>query len=71
MKYDAIIFDLDGTLWNANESCTEKLDYKDRITTEEMNSVTGRPIDDCIDLLLPGIRNKYADIKELLTIAEK
>src|ERR1035437_7721516 len=78
MKHDAIIFDLDGTLWNANESCTkgwnnalEKLEYKNRITVKEMNSVTGKPMDDCIDILLPGIRNKYIDIKNLLTISEK
>lgn len=78
MKYEAILFDLDGTLWNANESCTkgwntvlERLNHRERITVKKMNSVTGKPIDDIIDILLPGIKEEYDNIKELLTRAEK
>jgi len=78
MRYDALIFDLDGTLWNSNESCVkgwnsvlEKLDYKDRITVQGMDLITGKSVDECIDILLPGIKEKHNDITELITISEK
>ena len=78
MKYDAIIFDLDGTLWNANKSCTDawnsflgKKNYSKRITVAEMDAVTGTPVDKAIDLLLPGIRTEHKDIKNILTGFEK
>ena len=78
MKFEALIFDLDGTLWNANESCTKgwnsvlgNLDYKDRITVEGMDSVTGKSVEDCIEILLPGIKQEYDDIVKLISTSEK
>lgn len=78
MRYEALIFDLDGTLWNSNESCVkgwnsvlEILNYKDRITVKGMNTITGKTISECIDLLLPGIKEEYNDITELITNSEK
>lgn len=78
MKYEAIIFDLDGTLWNVNESCTKawntflgESNYKGRISADGMNSVTGIPMEKCIDILLPGIRKEYSDIKNILISYEK
>jgi phosphoglycolate phosphatase len=64
--YDAIIFDLDGTLWNVNECCTDAwnivlqdIGYDRRITLNEMNSVTGMPMDEIIRTLLPGINHNH------------
>jgi len=78
MKYEALIFDLDGTLWDANSQCTEawntvlqRLRYERRISLEEMNSVTGKPIDEIIEELLPGIRQEHSDITLLLNEMEQ
>jgi len=78
MKYEALIFDLDGTLWDANRQCTEawnrvlnRLGYERRISLEEMNSATGKPIDEIIEELLPGIRQEHSDITLLLNEMEK
>lgn len=78
MKYKALIFDLDGTLWDANNQCTEawnrvlnRLGYERRISLEEMNSATGKPIDEIIEELLPGIRQEHSDITLLLNEMEK
>lgn len=78
MKYDAIIFDLDGTLWNANQSCTdawntflEEHNYPFRISLKSMDDITGTPMDYAIDTLLPGVRNDYEDIKNILSSYER
>ena len=67
--YDALIFDLDGTLWNVNECCTdawnivlEELGYDRRIAPEEMNSCTGMPMDDIMKALLPGINHHHDEL---------
>ncbi len=74
MKNDAIIFDLDGTLWDAT-SATAKgwnkalkiLDAHKSLTSEDIRSVTGNPQEVCIDILLPGMSGKYRDFVEHLT----
>jgi phosphoglycolate phosphatase len=67
--YDALIFDLDGTLWDVNESCTdawnivlEELGYDRRITLEKMNSCTGMPMDDIIKALFPGVNHHHDEL---------
>jgi len=69
MKYEALIFDLDGTLWNVNKCCTDAwnmvlgdLGYERRITLEEMNSVTGMPMDEIMKALLPGINHDHNEL---------
>jgi phosphoglycolate phosphatase len=78
MKYDAIIFDLDGTLWNANKSCTdawnaflEENNYPYRISVKSMDDITGTPMDYAIDALMPGVRNDHEDIKNILSGFER
>jgi phosphoglycolate phosphatase len=67
-KYDALIFDLDGTLWNVNDCCVEawnimleKAGYRKKITVKEMDSVTGKPDDEIVDILLPELRGDKVD----------
>ncbi len=62
-KYDSIIFDLDGTLWNASKASTigwnaalKSYGLHDTIISEQdMESVTGRPFLDCAKMLLPDV----------------
>jgi len=78
LKYEAIVFDLDGTLWNSNKTCTgawntvlQDLANNTRITVRDMDSVSGKPIEECINMLLPGIKQKHGNINELLTESER
>ena len=62
MTYDALIFDLDGTLWDAAAASTygwnlalEKLGVTTRITVDDIRSVSGTPFDQCVATLLPEL----------------
>ena len=55
-KYDSIIFDLDGTLWDTCEACAvawnnvlkrNNIDFR-KITASDVRGVTGKPLEDCI-----------------------
>ena len=59
---DALIFDLDGTLWDAAAASTfgwnlalEEMGLPQRITDEGIRSVSGRPFPECAARLLPGL----------------
>jgi phosphoglycolate phosphatase len=69
MKYDSIIFDIDGTLWDPAEAVTlgwnrglEALNLPNRITEEEMGKAFGKPYEECLELLIPGLREKYPEL---------
>lgn len=57
--FDSIIFDLDGTLWDASETCAKawnkalvELEITGRqVTAEGIRSVTGMPFDVCVKTL--------------------
>jgi len=77
MKYDAVIFDIDGTLWNASQASATgwnvglaQLDIDRKITVEQIESVAGNPYEKCVDILLPGLREKYPDLLETLNACE-
>jgi phosphoglycolate phosphatase len=62
MDYDALVFDLDGTLWDAAAASTygwnvalEKLGVSTRITVEDIRSVSGTPFHLCVAGLLPEL----------------
>ena len=66
MNYDALIFDLDGTLWNALSVSAEafssalKSNGIDIVVTEDvLKKVTGMPFDQCLEKIYPGITDKY------------
>jgi len=76
-KYDSLIFDLDGTLWDASQTTAiawnkvlKKLDLNFEIDATHVKSVAGLPFDECVNKLF----NNYSDSKllqELLDEAEK
>jgi phosphoglycolate phosphatase len=62
MKYDSIIFDLDGTLWDASSASAEgwnialqNLGIDVMITGDDIKSISGKPYRECMEILLPDI----------------
>jgi phosphoglycolate phosphatase len=65
-NHDALIFDIDGTLWNACAASAKgwnnalvKLGIEQTVTAKQIESVAGLPFEDCIETLLPGLMNAY------------
>ncbi|WP_426671460.1 HAD family hydrolase [Mucilaginibacter sp. McL0603] len=62
-KFDSIIFDLDGTLWDSTgnvalawEDARKQVDYVvEPITVERVKSITGMPYDVIFEVLLPDL----------------
>jgi phosphoglycolate phosphatase len=66
MNNDAIIFDIDGTLWNACKATAKgltmgltKLGIDKEITTSQVQEVAGNSFEKCMEILLPGLTAKY------------
>ena len=62
MTHDALIFDLDGTLWDAAAASTRgwnlalaQLCLPLRVNDEGIRSVSGQPFDRCVEILLPEL----------------
>lgn len=75
---DSIIFDLDGTLWNASGSTAvgwsrvaKSLNFSTSITPDSIRSVSGLPFDECVESLFPGLSETNSDLKAHLDLAEK
>lgn len=73
MRPDALIFDMDGTLWNATQATAdgwnqgfEFLGIDKRLSAQEIQSVTGKPYELCVELLLSGYINQYPSLIEVL-----
>jgi phosphoglycolate phosphatase len=73
MIYDAVIFDIDGTLWNASSASAKgwnlglaSVGIHQKVTSEQIESVAGNPYERCIDLLLPGQREKHPGLLDTL-----
>ncbi len=68
---DSIIFDLDGTLWDASESTAKgwnqvlkNIDPSTIITPDAVRSVAGLPFDQCIEKLFPNLSENNTDFKK-------
>lgn len=77
MDYDAIIFDIDGTLWNACAASSmgwntglSKLRINKSVTPKQIEGVAGHPFEDCIEILLPGLKDEYPQLLEILNDSE-
>jgi phosphoglycolate phosphatase len=77
MTYDALIFDIDGTLWNASSASAKgwnlglaKLGINRTVSAEQMEMVTGNPYEKCVDILLPGLRPCYSELLPTLNNCE-
>jgi phosphoglycolate phosphatase len=77
MVYDAIIFDIDGTLWNASLASSNgwnaglaKLGIKKKISSKQIENVSGNTYETCVDILLPGLKVEYPDLLRILNDRE-
>jgi len=78
MLYDSIIFDLDGTLWDACETTAKawneelnKLNLNINLSADDIRSVAGFPQQVCNEKLLPGLEDSHPNLIAKLTIAEQ
>jgi phosphoglycolate phosphatase len=76
-EFDALIFDIDGTLWNASPACAKgwnlglkKLGLDQKVTPEQIEKVSGQPYEQCLDILLPGLREKIPALFDTLNQSE-
>lgn len=76
--FDALVFDLDGTLWNASEYSAlgwnnglRSLGIDRVITVEELQKVLGKPGPECVQILLPAESKQYPNLLDVLKHHEK
>jgi phosphoglycolate phosphatase len=73
MKNDAIIFDIDGTLWDATVASAVgwnnglgNLGINKKISARDIQKVTGKPQQECVEILFPDLVKEYINLPEVL-----
>lgn len=79
-KYDSIIFDLDGTLWDSSDTITEAwqkavstVPYMSHevMTRERVRSITGKTYDNIFETLFPYLNDvQRAEVKHVCSVSE-
>jgi phosphoglycolate phosphatase len=78
-KFDSIIFDLDGTLWDSTanvalawQNAIAKVDYlNEEMTVERVRSITGMTYDSIFDKLFPTLTiDQRKEVQSLCAISE-
>lgn len=78
-KYDSIIFDLDGTLWDSTanvalawQAALSKVDYiQEEMTQERVRSITGMTYDAIFDKLFPDLNAaQRKEVQSLCAVSE-
>jgi phosphoglycolate phosphatase len=75
---DALVFDLDGTLWDASvptargwNAALETLGVQTRVSVEGIRSVAGTPFVGCVEILLPDLCPPAEATLHALDVCEK
>ncbi len=78
MRPDALIFDLDGTLWDAAvpsaegwNLALEEIGVEQRVDGADIRSVSGTPFEQCVRTLLPGMSPPSEAMVEALDAGER
>lgn len=78
LTVDAVIFDLDGTLWNAAETSAigfnrglKLLGSKQKISKSEVEAVAGKPYRECLEILVTPFGRDMDEIEEVLNREEE
>ncbi|MDN3580043.1 HAD family hydrolase [Mucilaginibacter flavus] len=78
-KFDSIIFDLDGTLWDSTanvalawQTAISKVDYlNEEMTVERVKSITGMTYDSIFDKLFPTLNTEQRkEVQALCAVSE-
>lgn len=78
MDFDALVFDLDGTLWDVTEACAvgwndslQSLGLTKTVTVDDIRRVVGKPTPVCVELLFPEEKEYHQKILESLAQFEE
>jgi len=78
VTWDSLIFDLDGTLWDAAaasaegwNTAAERLGISKRLTKEAIRTVSGKPTAECYQILLPELWPMPSDVMRLFDVCER
>ncbi len=73
INYDALIFDLDGTLWNACQTTANgwnaalhQLGIQQEVTAAQIANVTGIPYKEALEITLPGLSNLHPSLSDTI-----
>ncbi|MBU0661064.1 HAD family hydrolase [Patescibacteria group bacterium] len=77
MRFDSIIFDIDGTLWDATRAsargwnkATKSLGIKKKVTDKDVKKVAGAPFEICVEYTYPGLQKNHPTLLDTVSACE-